>query len=59
LDAFFPCAMVFQLARSVYSIALKQPYLHILVRAKKNYVAYFAAPPKPPHRNVSMVLDTL
>jgi hypothetical protein len=50
LDAFFPGAVVFQLARSISSIALKQPYLHILVRAKKNYVAYFAAPPKPPHR---------
>lgn len=50
LDAFFPSALVFQLARSLYSVALKQPYLHILVRAKKNYVAYFPAPPKPPHR---------
>ena len=50
LDAFFPSAIVFQLARSLYSVALKQPYLHILVRAKKNYVAYFPAPPKPPHR---------
>ena len=50
LDAYFPCALVFQLARSLYSVALKQPYLHILVRAKKNYVAYCPAPPKPPHR---------
>ena len=50
LDAFFSTAGVFRLARSVYSIALKQPYLHILVRAKKNYVAYFPAPPKAPHR---------
>jgi hypothetical protein len=31
-------------------MALKQPYLHILVRVKKNYVAYFPAPPKAPHR---------
>jgi hypothetical protein len=50
LDAFFSTAGVFRLARSVYSMALKQPYLHILVRAKKNYVAYFPAPPKAPHR---------
>ncbi len=50
LDAFFSTAGVLRLARSVYSIALKQPYLHILVRAKKNYVAYFPAPPKAPHR---------
>lgn len=50
LDAFFPTAIVFRMARSVYSVALKQPYLHILVRAKKNYVGYFPAPPKPPHR---------
>ena len=27
-----------------------QPYLHILVRAKKNYVGYYPAPPKPAHR---------
>jgi hypothetical protein len=50
LDAFFSTAGVFRLARSVYSIALKQPYLHVLARAKKNYVAYFPAPPKAPHR---------
>jgi hypothetical protein len=29
LDAFFPTAKVFRLARSVYSVALKQPYLHV------------------------------
>jgi hypothetical protein len=50
LDAFFPTAVVFRLARSVYCVALKQPYLHILVRAKKNYVGYVPAPLKPPHR---------
>jgi hypothetical protein len=50
LDAFFSTAGVFRLARSVYSIALKQPYLAILVRAKKNSVAYFPATPKSPHR---------
>ena len=36
LDAFFSTAGVFRLARSVYSIVLKQPYLMILARAKKN-----------------------
>lgn len=50
LDAFFAIAPVFRLARSVYSVACRQPYLHILVRAKKNYVAYFPAEPKAPHR---------
>lgn len=50
LEAFFPIAKVFRLARSVYSVALQQPYLHLLVRAKKHYVAYFPPPPKAPHR---------
>lgn len=50
LDAFFCTAGVFRLASSVYSIVLKQPYLIILARAKKNYVAYFPAEPKPPGR---------
>ena len=51
LDAFFPTETVFKLARSVYSIALKQPYVEILVRAKKNYVAYFPAELKPKGRH--------
>ena len=50
LDAFFPCAKVFRLARSIYSVALQQPFLQILVRAKKNAVAYYPALPKPAHR---------
>ena len=50
LDAFFPTAKVFRLARSVYSITLQQPYLQLLIRAKKNYVAYFPAAPKPERR---------
>ena len=50
LDAFFCTAGVFRLARSVYSIALKQPYVMILARAKKNDVAYFPPEPKPPQR---------
>ena len=31
-------------------MALRQPYLVILTRAKKNYVAYFPAAPKPADR---------
>ena len=46
LDAFFAIAPVFQLAASLWALRLKQPYLHILARAKKNYVAY--EPAKPP-----------
>ena len=51
LDAFFPTGPVFNLARSVYSVVLKQPYVEILVRAKKNYVAYFSPEPKPKSRH--------
>jgi hypothetical protein len=40
LDAFFAIGAVFELANSVWSMALKQPYLTILTRAKKSYVAY-------------------
>jgi hypothetical protein len=40
LDAFFSIGAVFELTNSVWSIALKQPYLTILTRAKKSYVAY-------------------
>jgi DDE superfamily endonuclease len=43
LDAFFSVGPVFTLAGSVWSVALKQPYLYILTRAKKSYVAYFKA----------------
>ena len=50
LDAFFSMASVFRLARSVYSMALRQPYLVILTRAKKNFVAYFPVAPKPADR---------
>ncbi len=41
LDAFFATEPVFRLAQSVWSIILKQPYVQIITRAKKNYVAYF------------------
>ena len=50
LDAFFSSGAVFELAHSVWSIALKQPSLTILTRAKKSYVAYLeplAPRPKP------------
>lgn len=43
LDAFFSVAAVFQLANSVWSVGCKKPLVTILVRAKKNYVAYFPA----------------
>jgi hypothetical protein len=46
LDAFFAIAPVFQLATSIWSLRLKQPFLDIVTRAKKNYVAYEPAPPK-------------
>lgn len=45
LDAFFAIAPVFQRAAAVCSTALKQPYLFVITRAKKNYVAYEPAPP--------------
>ena len=48
LDAFFSIGAVFELANSVWSIALKQPYLTILTRAKKSYVAYLEPPVPTP-----------
>ncbi len=41
LDAYFPCAAVFKLAYSVWSIDLQQPLLTLIVRAKRNCVAYY------------------
>jgi hypothetical protein len=49
LDAFFSVNTVFQWSY-YYSVKHKQPWLHILVRAKDNYVGYFRAPPKPASR---------
>ena len=43
LDAFFPGGVVFKLAASVWSIEFKQPLVTLIVRAKKNCVAYFEA----------------
>jgi hypothetical protein len=40
LDAFFASAIVFELANSCWSMALKQPLLYIITRAKKSYTAY-------------------
>lgn len=46
LDAFVAIAPVFQLAASLWSLRLKQPFLAIVTRAKKNYVAYEPAQPQ-------------
>jgi len=46
LDAYFPSGSIFKLANSVWSITLKQPFLQLIVRAKKNYIAYFQAEKK-------------
>jgi hypothetical protein len=51
LDAFFAIAAVFELAHSLWSVALQPPALIILTRAKKSYVAYLDPPaPTPPSR---------
>jgi len=46
LDAYFPSGIAFKLANSVWSITLKQPLMTLIIRAKKNYVAYFPAQEK-------------
>ncbi len=43
LDAYFPCSAVLLLASSVWSIKLKQPLVELIIRAKKNCVAYYEA----------------
>jgi len=55
LDAYFPTGPVFRLAASVWSAALRQPLVTLIIRAKKNFVAYFpaekidgAGPGRPP-----------
>ena len=45
LDAFFATESVFRQAQSIWSIALKQPYVQIITRAKKNYVAFTSPTP--------------
>jgi len=44
LDAYFPCASVFHLAASIWSIELKAPLITLIIRAKNNCVAYYEAP---------------
>ena len=46
LDAYFSVKTVFRLAHSVWSVEHQQPYLQVVTRAKKNYVAYFPPPPR-------------
>lgn len=61
LDAFFSIGAVFELAHSVWSIALKQSYLTILTRAKKSYVAYLdplMPTPKPRGRPKNMAIKS-
>jgi len=43
LDAYFPCASVFNMVYSIWSIELQQPLVTLIVRAKNNCVAYFEA----------------
>jgi hypothetical protein len=43
LDAYFPGASVFNLAYSVWSIEIQQPLLTLIIKAKKNCVAYYEA----------------
>jgi hypothetical protein len=45
LDAFFPTGAVFKLASSVWSLDMKQPFVTLIIRAKKNCVAYFEPEP--------------
>ena len=44
MTLFFPTAAVFNLAASIWSIDLQQPLVTLIIRAKKNYVAYYKAP---------------
>ena len=43
LDAFFPSGAAFKKAASIWSIELKEPLVRVIIRAKKNCVAYFEA----------------
>jgi len=47
LDAFFAVGPTFLAAESVWCVALREPFVHIITRAKKNAVA-FLDPQKPP-----------
>jgi hypothetical protein len=48
LDAYFAVGPVFLAAASVYSLAAKVPWIHIIVRAKKSATAYLDPEPPPP-----------
>jgi len=50
LDAFFSLGTVLRLARSFYSIASKKRLVEVITKAKKSYVGYYPAPPKPIHQ---------
>lgn len=43
LDAFFPSASVFRLANSVWSFEARKPVISLIVKAKKNFVAFYEA----------------
>lgn len=43
LDAFFSTRSVFRLAASLLCVETRQPFVQVITRAKKNYVAYFPA----------------
>ena len=44
---FFPSKILFKLANSHWSIEFRKPFVSLIVRAKKNFVAYFEAEAKP------------
>jgi len=50
LDAYFSVSPVFNGANSLWSTELKQPFIHVITRAKSNYVAYYPAPPRNPRQ---------
>ena len=45
LDAYFSVGSVFILAHSIYLTSIREPLVEIVVKAKRNYVAYFQANP--------------
>ncbi len=45
LDAYFSVGPVFLLANSIWLVSIKGPAVEIIVRAKKNYVAYLPVDP--------------
>jgi hypothetical protein len=59
LDAFFSVASVFVLANSVWSVKLKAPCLTLIIRAKKNYVAYLEPAPSAHMRQLKRAAHIL